>query len=103
MHAPPPSEPPTIRATFYLTDHNGRDVDAESFRGSFVLVFFGFTRCRVVCPRALARLSAALDALGETAVRVAALYITVDPDRDNPQVMRDYLRAYPLILGLTGS
>jgi protein SCO1/2 len=103
MHVLPPSEPPTIRATFHLTDHNGRDVDAESFRGSFMLVFFGFTHCRVVCPRALARLSAALDALGEIAVRVAALYITVDPDRDNPQVMRNYLRAYPSILGLTGS
>jgi protein SCO1/2 len=103
MHVLPPSEPPTIRATFHLTDHNGRDVDAESFRGSFMLVFFGFTHCRIVCPRALARLSAALDALGETSVRVAALYITVDPDRDNAQVMRNYLRAYPSILGLTGS
>jgi cytochrome oxidase Cu insertion factor (SCO1/SenC/PrrC family) len=69
----------------------------------FVLVFFGFTHCRVVCPRGLARISAALDALGEIPVRVAALYITVDPDRDNPQVMRNYLRAYPSILGLTGS
>jgi len=103
MHVPPPSEPPTISATFHLTDHNGRDVDAGSFRGSFVLVFFGFTHCRVVCPRALTRLSAALDALGEIPVRVAALYITVDPDRDSPQVMRNYLRAYPSILGLTGS
>jgi len=97
------SEPPAIRAAFHLTDHNGRDVDAGSFRGSFMLVFFGFTHCRVVCPRALTKLSATLDALGETAVRVAALYITVDPDRDTPQVMRDYLRAYPSILGLTGS
>jgi protein SCO1/2 len=103
MHVPPSSEPPTIRGTFHLTDHNGRDVDAESFRGSFVLVFFGFTHCRVVCPRALTRLSAALDALGETPVRVSVLYITVDPDRDTPQVMRNYLRAYPSILGLTGS
>ena len=68
MHVPPSSEPLTIRGTFHLTDHNGRDVDAESFRGSFVLVFFGFTHCRVVCPRALTRLSAALDALGETPV-----------------------------------
>jgi protein SCO1/2 len=97
------SEPPAIRAAFHLTDHNGRDVDAGSFRGSFMVVFFGFTHCRVVCPRALTKLSTALDALGETAVRVAALYITVDPDRDTPQVMRDYLRAYPSILGLTGS
>ena len=103
MHVQIPSEPPAVRGTFQLTDHNGRDVDAESFRGSFVLVLFGFTHCRVVCPRALARLSAALDALGETPVRLVALYITVDPDRDNPQVMRDYLRAYPSILGLTGS
>ena len=103
MYVPPPTEPPAIRGTFQLTDHNGRDVDAGSFRGGFVLVLFGFTHCRVVCPRALARLSVALDALGEIPVRLAALYITVDPDRDNPQVMRDYLQAYPSILGLTGS
>ena len=103
MQVLPTSEPPGIRGEFHLTDHNGSDVDAECFHGSFVLVFFGFTHCRVVCPRALARLSAALNALGETPVRVAALYITVDPERDNPQVMRDYLRAYPSILGLTGS
>jgi protein SCO1/2 len=103
MPVPTQSEPPTIRAAFHLTDHNGRDVDAGIFRGRFVLVFFGFTHCRVVCPRALTKLSAALDALGETAVGVAALYITVDPDRDNPLAMRNYLRAYPSILGLTGS
>ena len=102
MHVPP-SSGPAVRGAFHLTDHNGREVDAESFRGSFVLVFFGFTHCRVVCPRALTRLSAALDALGGSPVPVAALYITVDPERDNPQVMRDYLRAHPSILGLTGS
>jgi protein SCO1 len=101
MHAPP-SEP-AIRGKFHLTDHNGRDVDERTFRGSFVLVFFGFTHCKVVCPRALTRLSAALDALGNRATLLRAVYITVDPERDSPQVMHDYLRAYPSILGLTGS
>jgi protein SCO1 len=103
MPLAPNSGPPAIRGEFHLTDHNGRDVDAGSFRGRFLLVFFGFTHCKVVCPRALTRLSAALDALGERATLLRAVYITVDPERDSPQVMRDYLRAYPSILGLTGS
>jgi cytochrome oxidase Cu insertion factor (SCO1/SenC/PrrC family) len=69
----------------------------------FVLVFFGLTHCRDVCPRALTRFSAALNALGEISVPVAAVYITPDRERDSPQVMRIHLRAYPTILGLTGS
>ena len=60
--------PPRIRGTFDLTDHHGRAVSSESFRGRFMLVFFGFTHCRVVCPRALTKMSAALDAIGETSV-----------------------------------
>ncbi len=97
------SEASGIRPAFDLTDHHGRAVDINSFRGSFVLVFFGFTHCRVVCPRALTKLSAALQALADTPASLTALYITVDPERDSPQVMRAFLEAYPRILGLTGS
>ena len=96
-------QPQRIRGTFNLTDHHGRAVSSESFRGRFMLVFFGFTHCRVVCPRALSKISAALDAIGEMSVPICALYITVDPERDTPEVMRKFLLAYPGIVGLTGS
>ncbi|WP_022721230.1 SCO family protein [Rhodopseudomonas sp. B29] len=100
---PTTSEPPAIRPAFDLIDHHGRAVDLTAFRGSFVLVFFGFTHCRVVCPRALKKLSSALEALDEDPTQLIALYITVDPERDTPQVMRAFLETYPRILGLTGS
>jgi protein SCO1 len=96
-------QPQRIRGTFDLRDHHGRAVNSESFRGRFMLVFFGFTHCRVVCPRALSKISAALDTIGETSAPVSALYITVDPERDTPEVMRKFLLAYPGIIGLTGS
>ena len=89
--------------TFNLTDHHGRAVSSENFRGRFMLVFFGFTHCRVVCPRALTKISAALDVIGETSIPISALYITVDPERDTPEVMRKFLLSYPRIVGLTGS
>jgi protein SCO1 len=67
-----------------------------------MLAFFGFTHCKAVCPRALRLLSGALDGAGEAAGQVSALYITVDPERDTPKVMREFLRTYPRFTGLTG-
>jgi protein SCO1 len=68
------------------------------------LVFFGFTHCRVVCPRALSKLTAVLDDISELAERIQPLYISVDPKRDTPDVMRAFLEQnYPHFLGLTGS
>src|SRR4249920_892926 len=85
-----------VGGSFSLTDHHGRPVTDADYRGRFMLIYFGFTHCRAVCPRALARLSAALAALGDRAERVAPLYITVDPQRDTPAVMKTYLEArYP--------
>lgn len=93
----------TIGGDFDLIDHNGQRVSRESFFGKFVVVFFGFTHCRVVCPRALARISSALDQLGELADDVVPLYISVDPERDTPQVLKQFLAAsYPRFVGLTG-
>jgi protein SCO1/2 len=90
---------------FDLVDHHGTPVDTGSYRGDWLLVQFGFTSCRVVCPRALTKLTAALDGLdGDLLPRVRPLYITVDPDRDSPEVMRAFLTAsYPRFTGLTGS
>jgi protein SCO1/2 len=88
---------------FDLIDHFGRQVTNEAFYGKYLLVFFGFTHCRVVCPRALARLSAALEAIGPLTETIQPLYITVDPERDTPGRMRNFLQPYPQFLGLTGS
>jgi len=93
-----------IEGTFSLADHDGNDVTEASYRGRFMLVYFGFTHCRKVCPRSLARMTAALDALGALARHVAPLYITVDPERDTGPVMKAFLAAnFPRFTGLTGS
>ena len=93
-----------VGGSFALTDHHGRDVTDAAYRGRFMLIYFGFTHCRAVCPRALARLSEALAALGEFADRIQPLYITVDPARDTPAVMKAYLQdRYPRFTGLTGA
>lgn len=97
---------PPIRATYSLTDHDGNPVTERTYRGRWQLVQFGFTACKVVCPRALAKLTDALEAL-ETTTGPAALvplYITVDPDRDSPAVMKSFLeKSYPRFTGLTGT
>ncbi|WP_315836020.1 SCO family protein [Bradyrhizobium prioriisuperbiae] len=97
------SSRPPVGGSFQLTDHHGRAVTEASYHGRFALLFFGFTHCRVVCPRALTKLSGVLNALGPLADRVQPLYITVDPERDTPDVMRTFLGTYPRFTGLTGS
>ena len=97
------SGPPT-GARLNLTDHFGQQVMLGSFAGRFVLLFFGFTHCRVVCPAVLGLLSRALDRIGALNKHVQPIYVTVDPERDTPDVMRHFLEAsYPRFLGLTGS
>lgn len=93
-----------IEARFTLLDHDGRSVSERDFRGRWMLVYFGFTNCQIVCPRSLAKLSAALEAIGADADRVVPLYITVDPERDTPEVMKAWLaQHYPRFTGLTGA
>ncbi|MFJ8819439.1 SCO family protein [Amycolatopsis thermoflava] len=88
-----------MKPTFSLVDHHGNPVTEASYRGRWTVVLFGFTHCRVVCPRALSRLSEAL-----ASADVEALYITVDPDRDTPEVLRQFLETgYPRFTGLTGT
>lgn len=93
-----------IQPSFEGIDHLGRAVSDKSYRGRHLLVFFGFTNCKVVCPRALARLTRVLDLLGPLANELQTMYVTVDPERDTPQVMRTYLEACaPRVIGLTGT
>jgi protein SCO1/2 len=91
-----PTKASFVPARFDLIDHDGNHVTNESYAGNYVLVFFGFTQCKMVCPRALAKLSDVLDSLGERAERITALYITVDPERDTAAVMKAFLKQnYP--------
>ena len=86
-----------------LIDHDGRNVSDETYRGDYVLIFFGFTHCPDVCPTTLFDVSEVLRSLGPDADRTAALFITVDPERDTPDAMRLFLQSYPRFTGLTGS
>ena len=88
---------------FALTTLSGRDVTMDSYRGKWVLVYFGYTFCPDVCPATLTELGDALKALGPRADRVKAVFITVDPVRDKLPVMTRYLKAFdPRIEGLRG-
>ena len=99
-----PTKANIVPARFDLIDHDGNHVTNERYAGNYVLMFFGFTHCQMVCPRALAKLSDVLDGLGERAERITALYVTVDPDRDTADIMKAFLtQHYPRFTGLTGS
>ncbi|KAF4960421.1 hypothetical protein FSARC_10481 [Fusarium sarcochroum] len=95
---------PTMRPAFTLVDHNGRIVTDADFHGKCSLVFFGFTNCKVVCPRALTRLAEVFDRLGAGADQFNALYISVDPDRDTPETIKSFLaQRAGRFTGLTGT
>lgn len=101
----PPSVPQTaaIGGPFQLTDQDGRSVSEQDFVGRPFLVFFGFTHCPEICPTTLFEISEILRKLGRDADRVHALFITVDPERDTPTVLKDYLSSFdPHLTGLTG-
>ena len=88
---------------FNLTADDGRAVTERSFPGKYLVIYFGYTSCRDVCPATLNTLSAALARLGESARLVQPLFITVDPMHDTPAVLRDYVAHFSsAIIGLTG-
>ena len=89
---------------FHLIDHMGRAVDERSMLGRPAAVFFGFTHCPDVCPTTLTSLSAAMARLGTAADRIGVFFVTVDPARDTPEALKDYLSPFdPRISGLTGA
>ena len=89
--------------TLELTDHTGRPRRMEDFRGKAVVLFFGFTHCPDVCPTTLADIAGALKSLGAGAEKVQVLFVTVDPERDKPEVLAKYVTAFdPGFLGLYG-
>jgi protein SCO1/2 len=93
-----------IGGPFALVDGNGHTVTDRDLRGRYLLVYFGYTYCPDVCPTTLNTITQALDKMGGQADRIQPLFITVDPARDTPEVMRTYTAAFsPRILGLTGT
>ena len=86
-----------------LTDHNGTPRSLADFRGKVVVVTFGYTQCPDVCPTTLADLSSAVKKLGADASRVQVLFVTIDPKRDKPELLKQYVPAFdPGFLGLYG-
>ena len=96
--------PPSIGGPFTLTDGAGHPVTDRTFRGKWMLVYFGYTHCPDACPTALNDIANALDQMGAARREVAPLFITVDPERDTPKVMAEYAGAFSSqIVGLTGT
>lgn len=93
-----------IGGPFSLTDHTGRQVTEQDYLGAFTLVFFGYTFCPDVCPTELGDIALALDELGTDAVAVTPVMITIDPERDTPAVLAEYVPLFhERLVGLTGT
>ena len=89
---------------FSLIDHKGEPSSEASFPGKHLVLVFGYTYCPDVCPTTLASLATALDLLEEREAALQPLFVTIDPDRDTPEVLADYVAAFhPRLVGLTGS
>jgi cytochrome oxidase Cu insertion factor (SCO1/SenC/PrrC family) len=98
------SGPAAIGGPFTLVSANGQHVSNQTYRGKWVLIYFGYTFCPDACPTALSNISVALEKLGSDASKLQPLFVTVDPQRDTREVMSDYLKSFdPRILGLTGT
>lgn len=96
--------PAAIGGPFQLTDQSGQTVTEKNLQGRPTLIFFGFTHCPDVCPTSLFEMSEVLRAMGKDADRVNAYFVSVDPERDTPDVIKTYLQSFdPHLKGLTGS
>jgi protein SCO1/2 len=93
-----------IGGPFTLIDHDGRARTERDFHGRYLMVFFGYASCEGMCPLALTRLAAALDLLGPAGAQVQPLFISVDPGRDTPARLAEFVaKLHPRLVGLTGS
>jgi len=104
----PPLEGASIGGPFTLTDQNGQKVSDTDFEGKYRLVYFGFSYCPDVCPVDLQSIGQGLGRLEKskpaTAAKVQPIFITVDPERDTPSVLKEYVAAFhPRLIGLTGT
>jgi len=105
-HAPVagPSSQAQIGGPFELVDETGKTVTDRTYRGKWLLIYFGYTYCPDVCPTTLNTLGLALRDLGPAADAIQPLFITVDPQRDTPETLAGYTDAFdPRLIGLTGT
>lgn len=105
ISAPPAlSAPATVGGPFTLVATDGTVVTDQTYRGKWLLVFFGFTFCPNTCPTTLLEIAKTLEGLGSDADELQPLFITVDPQRDTPEVIASYVGSFdPRIVGLSGS
>ena len=104
LRSPSTGDQPVIGGPFTLLDSNGKPVTDRDFRGKYLLVYFGYTFCPDVCPTTLNEITTTLDSLGAKAARVQPLFVTVDPQRDTPAVLRTYTAVFsPRLIALTGT
>ena len=93
-----------VGGPFTLTNHLGERVTEKTFAGKYMLVYFGYTFCPDVCPTELQIIAEAMEMLGDEAKKVTPVFITVDPARDNVEVMKDYVAVFDKrLVGLTGT
>ena len=93
-----------IGGPFALTDHSGRAVSDQDYRGAYMLIYFGYINCPDICVPALNNMSAALDELGAAGDVIQPIFITVDPLRDTVEALADYVPSFhPRLVGLTGT
>lgn len=98
-----PVKSDSIQGRIKLTDHHGQIRRLEDFRGKVVVLFFGYTHCPDVCPTTMADLARAMKLLGGRGAGVQVLFVTLDPERDRPEVLAQYVPAFdPTFLGLYG-
>jgi protein SCO1/2 len=97
-------QPPPMGARFELSLPDGRAVTDEAFRGKWLVIYFGYTSCPDVCPTTLASVALALKNLGPAADKVQPIFITLDPERDTPEIIGEYVKFFdPRFVGLVGS
>jgi protein SCO1/2 len=95
--------PAAIGGPFQLVDQSGATVTGDKLQGKPTLLFFGYTHCPDICPTTLFDISELLKAMGKDADRVNAYFVSVDPERDSPAIMKDYLSSFdPHLKALTG-
>lgn len=93
-----------IGGPFTLIDQDGKTVTEKDFAGTYKIVYFGFTFCPMICPTELQKIAEVLNMLGAESEQIKPLFITVDPARDTPDVMKSYVvQFHPRMIGLTGS
>ncbi len=94
----------TTGGRFMLQDQRGKIVTDEDFKGKFMLIYFGYTYCPDICPTSLQTIAHALDLLGKDSDVIQPIFISIDPQRDTVNVLREYVAAFhPRLIGLTGS